>query len=156
RVKPTRAEIEKAVQLYRRLWAGEKGLLDTLGALQRSQGWAGDLPIARQIGFLIAWPLVGAGAVGAAALAGVTPLSLLILLGAAVIPPLLAMPAVMRRLNDPLGQLRRLATALEEGNLSAHLDVRGRSDLAMAARDLNRGLDAVELLISEMSQVFSG
>src|SRR5690606_30440093 len=58
--------------------------------------------------------------------------------------------------NTAIRKLRRLAQALEQVDLSARLGAYGHSDLSSALRELDLALDGVELIISEMAQVFSG
>ncbi|HLN60292.1 MAG TPA: PAS domain-containing protein, partial [Symbiobacteriaceae bacterium] len=76
RKKPTREEIREAEALYKRMAAGEKGVLDTLGAQQKRVSRLERIGIHGQLALIVGWPLL----LGLGLLAGATagaPLSLL-------------------------------------------------------------------------------
>lgn len=60
RRKPTREEIAEAEALFERIRSGQAYTLDTLGSLRRKAGWGERWSLSRQIGAVVAWPLLGA------------------------------------------------------------------------------------------------
>lgn len=156
RQKPAREEIVAAEQLYQRMRAGEKNLVDTLGALQRRAGMAGRCKVWHMLALAVGLPILWTGGLAAAALAGAGPVGLAALLLAAALSSVLVGRLAYGWLKQPLQELSRMAAALERGELGARADIYGRSELAQAARELNRALDGVELVLSEVAQLLSG
>lgn len=155
RVKPSREEIQEAERLYQSIRDRGVPVLDTLGDLHLREPWTARLPIERQVALVAAWPLLGMLSVLAAALVGVRRDIVLALVALVVLTTLAIARSVGTRLKGPLHELRRLAMALERGDLTARLNVHGHSELAQMARELNRALDGMELLVSEIAQVLS-
>lgn len=155
RVKPTRKEIQEAEQLYSSIRNGTAAAPNTLGALHKREPWSARLPIEQQVALVAACPLLGMAGVLAASHFGLGRGIVFTLLALVVCATLLVTRVVGTRLKGPLYELRRLAKALEGGDLGARLNMYGRSDLAQMARELNRALDGMELLVSEIAQVLS-
>ncbi len=160
RVKPTRQEIAEAEELYEKIRRGEVKP-DTLAELKKDEPWIerflfGRLPVQRQLLVTFVWPLIWFAAALIAMYAGAAPAVMWAMFGFAGATTLAAGLLVLAQFSEPLRRLKELALALEAGNLSARINARGRSELAKALREVDFALDGVELLLSEMSQVFSG
>lgn len=155
RKKPTREEIQAAEALYKRIWAGEKGLLDTFGANKKSVRLGDRLGALGQLGMIAGWPillsilLVIGAAVGApvTVLGGMAGVGALITLASAVL--------LFRWTTEPMHQFARAISAFEQGDLSARVEIYGTSRMADIARVMNRALDGVEVALADMSQVLS-
>lgn len=155
RKKPTRAEIQEAERLYQRIWAGEKGLLDTLAANKKRVRLGDRLGFIGQLSMAVGWPIllsvmiVIAAAMGAptAILAGMAGIG-------AVITVWIAM-LVYRGFTEPLDEFARAISAFEQGDLAARVELYGDSRLGGIAKVMNRALDGVEVALADMSQVLS-
>ena len=160
RVKPTREEIAAAERLYEQVRRGEVKL-DTLAELRRRTPWIertflGRLGVGAQMALVAGWILLSSAAALGAMHRGAPPAAVWGLWGAAAAAGAAASVAAARGWSASIRKLRRLAQALEHGDLSARLGVYGDSDLSSALRELDLALDNVELIISEMAQVFAG
>ena len=156
RKRPTRAEIQEAEAMYKRIAAGEKGVLDTLGARQKRVSRLERIGIAGQLALVVGWPLL----LGLGLLAGATAGAPLPLIWAvAGVGALITVGLgwlVYRRLSQPLQEINRALSALEQGDLAARADVPGRSGLAEIAMRLNRALDGIEVALADMGQMLDG
>lgn len=56
-------------------------------------------------------------------------------------------------IESRLGQIRRTAAQIEQGDLSRRVPVRGHDEFALLNRDINRMLDRIELLMEGVRQV---
>lgn len=153
RQQPDREEVRAAEELYKRMWAGEKGLLDTLGARRRSRTLGERLGIAGQLALLAGWPLL----VGLGLLAGATVgIPAGVLWGAAAAGALVTVALtrqVHQWLAQPLDELARAMSAFEQGDLAARAGLYGQSRYADIARVMNRALDGVEVALADMGQM---
>ncbi len=156
RKKPTRDEIRAAEALYQRMRGGEQGLLDTLGAFEKQIGPGQRLGINRQLALVTGWPLLLALGLLAGAAVGIPAAALW---GLMIVGALLAIGLawlVRGWLTRPLDDLARVIGAFEQGDLSARVEVNGRSQFAAIARTMNRALDGVEVAMSDMGQMLEG
>lgn len=155
RKRPTRQEIQEAEALYKRIWAGEKGLLDTLAAHAKRAGRSQPLGALGQLGLIAGWPillsimLVVATALGApiAVLGGVAGVGALITIGSALL--------LYRLTTQPMDEFAKAISAFEQGDLSARVEIYGRSRMAGIAQVMNRALDGVEVALADMNQLLS-
>ncbi|HYG56941.1 MAG TPA: methyl-accepting chemotaxis protein [Symbiobacteriaceae bacterium] len=153
RKKPSREEVRAAEQLYERMRAGEKGLIDTLGTEKRNMTLGDRLGVTGQLTLVAAWPMLLAVGLLAGALAG-APAALLwalAALGALVTVGLVRL--VRRWLTEPLDELARALTAFEKGDLSARVAVNGQAYFARLGKLMNRALDGVEVAMADMGQM---
>lgn len=152
RKRPTRHEIQEAEALYKRIWAGEKGLMNTQAAHAKRGHHLG---AAGQLGMIAGWPillsimLVVAAALGApiAVLGGMAAVGALITIGSALL--------LYRWTTQPMDEFAKAISAFEQGDLSARVEVYGQSRMAAIAKVMNRALDGVEVALADMSQVLS-
>lgn len=155
RKKPTREEIKAAETLYRRIAAGEQGLLDTLATTRRKIKVGDRLSIAGQLALVAGVPLtLVVGLLAAASLGTPAP----ILWGVAGLGALGTVgltQRVHRWMTQPMDEFARAISAFEQGDLAARVEVHGRSRLAEIANVMNRALDGVEVALADMSQVLS-
>ncbi|MFB5084080.1 methyl-accepting chemotaxis protein [Symbiobacterium thermophilum] len=156
RRKPTREEIREAEELYRRMNSGEQGLLDTLGALRRRESLGERLGTLGQVALMLAWPAAVAIAMAVAATVGLPPAVLWAIAGMGGIVGAGLGVAIYRWQTAPLEALARVATAFERGDLTARIDLPGRSRYAQIARSINLALDGVEIALADTSQMLDG
>jgi len=156
RKQPAREEIKAAEELYRRMWAGEKGLVDTLAAHRKQRGMGEKLPFWTQLAILGAWPGLIALALVILAQLGVSPLILwaVAILGGLVSFGLSRM--VHQWQTRPLDELVRALTAFEQGDLSARVELYGDSRFGQIATLTNRALDGVEVALADIGQMLDG
>lgn len=157
RVKPTREEIAATEQMFEAFKSANPPVLDTLATLRGSRrGFGAHVPLSQQIARTVALPLLWMVAAVAAAVAGAQSTTLLTLVALAVVTTAPLARLVSKRQNYHAEQLQRLAESLERGDLSTRVQIGGRSEMALVYRNLNRALDGIDVLVSEMAQVFSG
>lgn len=156
RLKPTRDEIEAAEKMFAAFASGSGPGLDTLGNLQRGVGLARNVSLAQQFAIVAAVPLLWFGSAVFATFIGASPIISLLLFGLALVSGGVAAYFAWLRQHQALQELRRLSIALDQGDHDARVRVQGASDFALIYRNLNRALDGMSVLISEMAQVFSG
>lgn len=156
RKQPTRAEIEAAEALYKRIWAGEQGAMDTLAEQRRQSPFGSGLDLSTHLLILVGWVLVLLAALLAVVMLGGSNGLLLSLAGVGGLVTILMALAVARSISSPLEQFTKAMGALEQGDLSARIAVHGRSHLAQVARRTNQALDSVEVALADMTQVLSG
>jgi PAS domain S-box-containing protein len=153
RKQPTREEIRAAEELNKRLWAGEKGLIDTLEARRKGRSVGERLGIAGQLALAAGWPLLLAvGLLGGAA-AGAPAALLWAVAGVGALIALVLAGQVYQWLTQPLEELARTVQAFEQGDLGARAELYGRSHVARTARILNGALDGVEVALADMGQM---
>lgn len=153
RKRPTRAEVREAEALYGRMRAGEKGLVDTLGAAGRKKSPGDRLGISGQLALVAGWPMLVALALLAGASAGVPAAFLWGFAAAGAVVAAVLARLVFRWLTLPLEELGRAITAFEQGDLSARASVYGDSSFARIGKVMNRALDGVEVAVADMGQV---
>ncbi|MDF2629434.1 MAG: putative aerotaxis receptor protein [Symbiobacteriaceae bacterium] len=150
---PTRDEVRAAELLYKRIAAGEQGLLDTLAANRKQANLGERLGITGQLALLAGFPLLLALGLLAGALAGAPAL---LLWGLAGLGALLTVGLAWRLfgwLTQPLDDLARAVSAFEQGDLGARVKVYGNSRYSAIGRVMNRALDGVEVALADMGQV---
>lgn len=156
RRKPSREEITAAEQLYKRMNAGEKGLLDTLGSLRRRESLGERLGAGGQQLILLGWPALVAIALATAGTLGMSPALLWALAGAGGMVGCALALLVYRWQIEPLTAFAEAMAKFERGDLSARIDLPGRSRMAEIARSINLALDGVEIAVSDISQMLDG
>lgn len=157
RVRPTRQEVAEAERMFEAFKNGNGPDLDTLGELQGAGvGFFRNLPLSRQLTMVAAVPLLWTIAIAVAASLGVGAGWLIAMLFGAIASTAAFTYFAWVRQHRVVGQLRALSHALEQGDFDARIPAQGESDFAIIFRELNRALDGVDVLISEMAQVFSG
>ncbi|HYF77709.1 MAG TPA: methyl-accepting chemotaxis protein [Symbiobacteriaceae bacterium] len=153
RKRPTREEVQAAEQLYKRMAAGEKGLLDTLAANRRQASLGERLGITGQLALLAGFPtLLAIGLLGGAQ-AGAPAALLWVAAGAGALVTAGLARLVYGWLTHPLDDLARTVSAFERGDLGARMAVYGNSRYSDIARVMNRALDGVEVALADMGQV---
>jgi len=156
RRKPTREEIAAAEELYRRMNAGEQGLLDTLGSLRRRQSKGERVGVLGQQLILLGWPALVSIALATAGTLGLPPALLWALAGLGGIVGCSLGLLVYRWQTEPLKAFAEAMSAFERGDLSARIDLPGKSSMARIARSINLALDGVEIAVSDISQMLDG
>lgn len=156
RRKPTREEIREAEELYRRMNSGEEGLLDTLGSLRRRESWGERLGVSGQLALMLAWPALIAVGMAVSGTIGLPPVVLWLIAGVGGIGGALVAMLLYRWQTEPLEALAKVAQAFERGDLTARIDLPGRSRYAQIARSINLALDGVEIALSDTSQMLDG
>jgi len=156
RRKPTREEIAAAEELYRRMNAGEKGLLDTLGSLRRRESLGERIGTRGHLAILMGWPALVAVSLAAGGTWGLPPAGLWAIAGVGGLVGTHLATLVNRWQTEPLDALARAITAFERGDLSARVDLPGRSRMAEIARSINLALDGVEIAVADISQMLDG
>lgn len=156
RRKPTREEIREAEELYRRMNSGEEGLLDTLGSLRRRESWGERLGVSGQLALMLAWPALIAVGMAVSGTIGLPPVVLWLIAGVGGIGGALLAMLLYRWQTEPLEALAKVAQAFERGDLTARIDLPGRSRYAQIARSINLALDGVEIALSDTSQMLDG
>lgn len=156
RRKPTREEIREAEELYRRMNSGEEGLLDTLGSLRRRESWGERLGVSGQLALMLAWPALIAVGMAVSGTIGLPLVVLWLIAGVGGIGGALVAMLLYRWQTEPLEALAKVAQAFERGDLTARIDLPGRSRYAQIARSINLALDGVEIALSDTSQMLDG
>ncbi len=156
RRKPTREEIREAEELYRRMNSGEEGLLDTLGSLRRRESWGERLGVSGQLALMLAWPALIAVGMAVSGTIGLPPVVLWLIAGVGGIGGALLAMLLYRWQTEPLEALAKVAQAFERGDLTARINLPGRSRYAQIARSINLALDGVEIALSDTSQMLDG
>lgn len=156
RRKPTRAEITEAEALYKRMAAGEKGLLDTLGALRARESLGERVGVVGQLAILIGWPALVAVSLAAGGTVGLPPSALWATAGVGGVVGLALAGLVRRWQTEPLKACAQAMDAFQAGDLTARIDLPGTSRLARIARNINLALDGVEIAVADMSQMLDG
>lgn len=155
RKRPTRDEIGAAEELYRRVQAGEKGLIDTARSRQQQTSLGKRLRVGQQLSLVTGLPLLLSLMLLAGASAG---LSLTVLWGLAALGGLAAAGftwSVYRWQTEPLSELDRAMRAFEQGNLNARVELYGDSQFAKVASTMNSTLDGVEVALAETGQLLT-
>nr|PZN71351.1 MAG: hypothetical protein DIU55_09145 [Bacillota bacterium] len=154
RRKPTREEIRQAEELYRRVRAGEK--VDTLGTLRRRQSLGDRLGTFGQVLLMLAWPAAVAFGMAVAGTVGLPPAALWAIAGIGGLVGAGLGLLMYQWQTRPLEALAKVAKAFEQGDLTARLDLPGRSRYAEIARSINIALDGVEVALADTSQMLDG
>jgi len=155
RRKPTREEIRQAEELYRRMNAGEEGLLDTLGSLRGRESLGERLGHRGQVALLLSWPAAVAIAMAVSGTVGLPPIVLWLIAGAGGVGGAFLAMLLYRWQTEPLKALVQVAQAFERGDLTARIDLPGRSRYAQIARSINLALDGVEVALADTSQMLN-
>ncbi len=153
RRRPTREEIAAAENLYKRMWAGEKGLVDTLAAAKRKMSFGQKIGVSGQVALVAGWPMLLALLLLAGSQLGVPSLLLWVVAAVGGLAAYWLTRTVRRWLTEPLEELARALDAFDQGDMTARADIVGHSRFAEMARVMNRALDGVEVALGDMGQM---
>ncbi len=156
RRKPTREEIKEAEELYRRMNAGEEGLLNTLARLRRRESRGERLGAFGHVSLMLAWPAAVAIAMAVVGTLGLPPFLLWIIAGVGGLVGAFLGVLIYRWQTEPLEAVEKVAKAFERGDLTARIDLPGSSRYAQIARSINLALDGVEVALADTSQMLDG